>query len=76
MNKARNDNVVVFLKNITSAIRTGGWLMIGTGLTFTLADYMTKLPELAKAYGNGAMMVGGAFVAFGLLSSYFLRNKP
>lgn len=75
MNKARNENMIVFFKNITSALRTGGWLMVGTGLTFLLADYITKLPAPARAYGNGAVVVGGCFVAFGLLGSYFLREK-
>lgn len=75
MNKIRNDNLTVFFKNITSALRSGGWLMIGTGLMLTLADYMDKLPVMAKAYANGAMVVGACFVAFGLLGSYFMRDK-
>lgn len=75
MNKTRNDNMTAFLKNITSALRSGGWLMIGTGLMLTIADYMDKLPVMAKAYANGAMAVGAGFVAFGLLASYFMRDK-
>ncbi len=69
MNKA-------FLKSITSAFRSAGWLMIGTGLIITVLS-MTNIgvTPIFKQWGYGSLVVGACFAMLDHIASYLLRDK-
>jgi hypothetical protein len=64
-----------FLKNISTAFRSAGWLMIGTGLMIWIFNRMSTLADSFSQYATGSLIVGGCFVLIDFLMSYLLSKK-
>jgi hypothetical protein len=64
-----------FLKNITTAFRSAGWLMIGTALMIAVGSMtMGVSPEVTR-WGYGSFVVGGCFVLIDVIILYLTRDK-
>jgi hypothetical protein len=68
MNKA-------FLKNITTAFRSAGWLMIGTALMIAVGSMTIGVTPEVTRWGYGSFVVGGCFVVIDMIISYLMRDK-
>jgi hypothetical protein len=68
MNKA-------FLKNITTAFRCAGWLMIGTALMIAVGNLTIGISPEINQWGYGSLLIGGCFVMIDVIVSYLTRDK-
>lgn len=64
-----------FLKNVTSALRSAGWLMIGTALMIAVGSLTIGVSPEVTRWGYGSVVVGGCFVLIDLVISYLIRDK-
>jgi hypothetical protein len=64
-----------FYKNITSALRSAGWLMIGTALMIAVGSLTIGLSPEVKLWGYGSVFVGASFVVLDVIISYLLLDK-
>jgi hypothetical protein len=64
-----------FFKNITSAFRSAGWLMVGTALIILVGSLTIGLSPEVKQWGYGSVVVGASFVVLDVIISYLLRDK-
>jgi ABC-type Mn2+/Zn2+ transport system permease subunit len=64
-----------FIRNIASALRSAGVLMVGTGLMIWVLNKSSTLAESLTQYATLSIIVGGCFVMIGMLVMYVLTNK-
>ena len=64
-----------FLKNITTAFRSAGWLMIGTALMIAVGSLTIGLSPEVTRWGYGSVVVGACFVMIDVIISYLARDK-
>jgi hypothetical protein len=64
-----------FLKNVTSAFRSAGWLMIGTVFMVAVGSMTIGVKPEVIRWGYGSVVVGGCFVLIDVVISYLLRDK-
>jgi hypothetical protein len=64
-----------FLKNVTSAFRSAGWLMIGTALMIAVGSLTIGVSPEVTRWGYGSIVVGGCIVLIDVVVSYLLRDK-
>lgn len=63
-----------FIKNIASALRSAGVLMVGTGLMIWVLNKSSTLAESLTQYATLSIIVGGCFVMMGMLVMYVLSK--
>jgi hypothetical protein len=64
-----------FFRTITSALRSAGWLMIGTALMIAVGSLTIGVSPEVTRWGYGSVVVGGCFVLIDVVISYLLRDK-
>lgn len=65
-----------FLRNITTAFRSAGWLMLGTALMLAVVSLTSiGVSYEVKQWGYGSVIVGGIFVVLDVIISYLMRDK-
>jgi hypothetical protein len=64
-----------FLKNVTRAFRSAGWLMIGTALMIAVGSLTIGVSPEVTRWGYGSIVVGGCIVLIDVVVSYLLRDK-
>lgn len=64
-----------FIKNIASALRSAGVLMVGTGLMIYVLNKTSTLGESLTQYATLSIIVGGCFVMIGMRVMYVFTKK-
>lgn len=65
-----------FLRNITTAFRSAGWLMVGTALMIWVGSITIGVSAWVTRWGFGAVAIGVCFLVSDVIISYLARDKP